>query len=540
MSGSAVSIRATEALAVGTLVWSDRGQLRITAIAKATFTLLPGAVMPLARPSPLESSERHHDDNPGRSVCSVSDLAPQLAAVDVTLQGHARAPRGKPTTELVARLAISRDGATLLDKRLRVVGDRVGDQVKPFEAMALTYERAFGGIGNQDNPLGVGFGSSRKQPNLVDLRAPERVACFAPISRSWPGRKLLLRMEQRKALDRPIPEIPEGLDWAYYQCAPADQRLARLTGGEELRLEGLNADVPTLVSTLPRFEAKASFWGLLLDPAEAHVVSLVADTLAIDVDAGQCSVTFRGSAPVASESLLAAVRVAAALGLEGAAPDWPAPPAEPRGGPAAPAAWPPALDEEQEHYARTVALSGGLLPPLPVSREATMAHDVARPKRKTMPFSLHARREAEPAAPPAAPPGAPWGPPAPGRVRPPSAKQNRTATLHTDDLPPVPAPAAPVAPPPAPPPPAFVPPEARGWVEPSALPAESAPERPAPAPAPAPTPSAPAAPPKDPYGQAVPWASGPRDERAGAPPPPPPTPEPERPLVNLYKKFSGR
>mgnify|MGYP000228663262 CR=1 FL=1 len=31
------------------------------------------------------------------------------------------------------------------DKRLRVVGDRVGDQVKPFEAMALTYERASDG-----------------------------------------------------------------------------------------------------------------------------------------------------------------------------------------------------------------------------------------------------------------------------------------------------------------------------------------------------------------------------------------------------------
>jgi hypothetical protein len=535
MSASPVSIRSTEALAVGTVVWSDRGQLRVTAIAKATFTLLPSSVaaaMPLAKPLPLESSETHHDDNPGRSVRSVSDLAPQLTTVDVTLRGHARAPRGQPTSELVARLAIFRDGAALFDKRLRVVGDRVGDGVKPFEAMPLTYERTFGGIGCQDNPLGVGFGSSRQQPNLLDLRAADRVACFAPISRSWPARKLLLRNEQRKALDRPIPEIPEGLDWGYYQCAPLDQRLARLTGGEELRLEGMSADAPLLVCKLPLFDAKASFWGLLLDPREAHVVPLVADTLAIDVDAGQCSVTFRASVPVASEGALAAIRAAAALGLNGAAPEWPPPPAESASPRATPAAWPAPLDAEEEHYARTVALAGGFLPPPPISREATIAHDVARPKRKTMPFSLHARREAESPSAPAPLPGAPWGPPIapPAQARPVSAKQNRTATLHADDLRPPPSPAAPETPPPVPPPPAFVAPKAPVLAEPSA------PQPPAPVAAP----PAPVAPPRDPYGQAVPWASGPRNEAPAETPPTAPTPEPERPALNLYKKFSGR
>lgn len=541
MLASPVSIRSREQLACGTLVWSDRGQLRVTAIAKATFALVASGVMPITAPLALETTETHHDDSPGRSIRSVSDLAPQLGQVDVVLRGHARAPRGKPTTELVARLALSRDGAWLLDKRVRIVGNRVGDQTRAFESMALTYEKAFGGIGYAENPLGVGYGSSPQRPNLVDPRSAERVACFAPISRYWAARKLLVRGDQRKGLERPIVEIPDGFDWGYYQSAPADQRIDRLTGGELLRLEGMSADFPELVCTLPLFEVKASFRGLFTDPEEPHTVALVADTLSIDVDAGTCAVTFRASVPVASEGALARVRAAVAMGLNGGRLEWPEPPAGGRSPLAAPADWPAPAEADQDHYARTIALASGFLPSALPARDATIAHDVARPKLKTMPFRLHPRREAESPQTPAPLPGAPWGAPAAAPVPPPKTGQNRTATLHAEDLRPPPPGGAPKPPPPAPPPRVVTPPE----TVPAGLPAprHAAPVPPPPAPAPPPPPAAaappPAAAPKDPYAQSVPWASGPRDERPPATPPPAPTAEPERPKLNLYKKFSG-
>ena len=190
MVRSPVPIRSAPALATAAVVWSVRGHLRLTVIAKATFAIVPGATLRLVAPLPIETTDVHNDGNPGRSVRAVSELVPHLPAVDVTLVGEAR-PQGAPATHVVARLALFRERTALLDKQIHVFGQESGDTVAPFKSMPLTYERAYGGIGFQDNTLGRGVSASDPKPNLRDPRDPRKVACFAPISPSWPARKRL-------------------------------------------------------------------------------------------------------------------------------------------------------------------------------------------------------------------------------------------------------------------------------------------------------------------------------------------------------------
>ena len=94
------------------------------------------------------------------------------------------------------------------------------------EALAF-YEKAFGGPGCRDNPVGVGILDGDVPPNLFFAHDPKRVACFAPISRWWPARSALVPAPARAALDMPLPEILPGFDLRYFHAAPEDQRAAR-------------------------------------------------------------------------------------------------------------------------------------------------------------------------------------------------------------------------------------------------------------------------------------------------------------------------
>ena len=78
-----------------------------------------------------------------------------------------------------------------------------GQETVPFDRMPLIYERAYGGVGSDDNPLGVGLGASTagKLPNLSDPNDPTRVACFGPVPRGFPVRKRLLGATDRKQLE---------------------------------------------------------------------------------------------------------------------------------------------------------------------------------------------------------------------------------------------------------------------------------------------------------------------------------------------------
>lgn len=314
-----IILEAVSPLSIDAPVWRFQGRIHVTVIAKATFALVPGPEMALVAPAELVRAELHHQNVPTRSVRATSDLSPHLPRADVILTGHACAPHGKPSKMIPVRLAVLRD-RPLLDKTLFVVGDRdaAGEPAR-FEKIPLMYERSYGGIGWDQNPLGVGV-KPGKLPNVVDTSDATRTAGFGPISRTWPERRRLLGKADRKALDQPIAEIPDDFDWSYFNAAPADQRIEFFQGDEWIAIDGISADHRHIKVRLPGARAGARVFGITAEP---RVISLHGDTLLIDGDALRCSMLFRSSFILPDESALSFLRIAVGLSVGGQPIAWP-------------------------------------------------------------------------------------------------------------------------------------------------------------------------------------------------------------------------
>jgi hypothetical protein len=532
-------------------------------VAKACFRLVQGGPMTLDIPPEIRAAEAHHADNPARSIRAASDIVPFLERADVLFVGAAYSPGGAPAMSV--RLAIARGGYAILDKLLAIYGDRApsGGDPKPFTRMPIVYEKAFGGIGLGDNPLGMAV------PNIVhpDPARQKEPAGYGPISWYWPSRKRLLRGHPRQALEQRIVEIPDGFDVSFFQAAPEDQRIPFLAGDEAILLQGLHPRHASLETRLPGARAMARVY---TKSGMGRPFPLVADTVYIDGDADQCSITWRGSFPVTNEDALADLCVAAGLEVGGAPIEWPDRPpvrqAEPaqRGRPmqtastetvalsgdettirrpaikvvpfAAGARSPalpaqgikpaaPSAPREAESLEGTLLLDESSPPPLPgTGRPGVDDSTVAigdspgrAPREIAAPFRIAASGSAKGA--PAAPiPGAPWAGPAPAPSPKPSFKDT-TVTLADDDKGP---PAA----------------KANASAPASSKDPAAAPPKEAPAPPPPPEPEKQAAPDKKPT-----WSWAPQPE---APPPPPattkkasPPPPPPKPAVKskIYGSF---
>ncbi|MEZ4299501.1 MAG: DUF2169 domain-containing protein [Polyangiaceae bacterium] len=540
-------------VSTGTLVWRARGQLYVTIAAKAVFALVHERAMELVEPLPILTTELHFRNNPSRSVRATTEMVPYLARTDIVLTGHACAPEGEPAARVAVRLLVSRE-SILLDKKLEVLGDRdkQGER-QPFDRIPLIYERALGGIGWEDNPMGAGCRPGAEPDtgaaNILDPSHPERSVGFGPLSRMWPTRRRLLGSMTRKALDEPIVEIPDDFDWTYFHAAPVDQRVELLHGNEWVMVEGVHAVVPQIRSRLPDARVLGSVAGLVPGGA-ARAMQLSIDMLHVDADEQTCTVVWRGALPVRDEATIGALDVSLALEVEGQTIEWSeapepvaAPPTEELGAaPTAPASRPgeqPA--EPQRKLERTVAWSPEDDEP-PASKappvgESTVAwEEEAAPANPATPFAPKSRverthalsldeqdraahteavpfaQQGPPGAPPArfqrAPvPGAPWAggapaPPAPQLRR----RADDTITLDADlddDAPPqrpaaiaftakpkAPPPSSPGTPQPAPPmPPSQGAAPSLGAAPPLIPP--PAPSRPAPIPPPPPSRSAP-------------------------------------------------
>jgi hypothetical protein len=412
-----------------------RGNFRVTAIAKATFSFVPGGEMKLAAPVEIAHGDVHAAKNPMRSVRASSDVCPHLERADVLFVGRAHAPRGEAVPSMRVRLAVADDTRALLDKRLEIVGERAirpgapPAPPSPFQNMVIAYEKALGGLGRPDNPLGVGAGADAKVlPNVyyADPSLVDRVAGYGPLAASWPARKKLLRGKGRPPSEG-LMELPDDFDWSYFQAAPVDQQLDALPPRAWVLLEGLNPRSEMVQMRLPPVKTIARLFGVGDDPS----LPLRADTLFIDGDAEHCTVSFRGSFQVPSLDILQDAWIGVAIEAPGHPATWPARPDAARA--AAPAAAPRASSA-------TVAIDD--VPAVPPGQPG--GHAFAG----TMIID-------EPVA--AAPhPFSGNVPPPPSGVKPP-AQHSGTMILEDTTLPL----AGPPPPPPAPPPPGPPPPSGR-------------------------------------------------------------------------------
>ena len=398
----AVEIVGLGSVVVATKLWRSLGVLRATAIVKATFDFVPGGVMTIAESTRLAPAEAHHAGNPMRSIRAAGELSPFLKKADVIFVGQAYAPGGVAVPRSSARLAILRNGWALIDKTLTVIGDRTAPEIEPtpFLRMPVVYERALGGLGSAENPLGTGLDSTKGRilPNFVHP-AEDRVdpAGFGPISWAWPARRRRLRGYPRKQLEEVIAELPDDFDPEFFQASPPDQRATYLRGDEHIVLEGLHPTHPRMETALPGVRGVARVY--TPDGIEINL-TLHADTLYIDGEAEQASIIWRGSFPVGSEEAIGRLRILAGVDSPGRPIAWPTParleadrpPAAPMAAPAPAAAPLPALDGTYVLSESMSAEAGALVAPFAIAAPGAAAPSTKAP----IPGAPWAPQEASP------------------------------------------------------------------------------------------------------------------------------------------------
>lgn len=234
-----------------------------------------------------------------RSLAYASDFAVAKRLVDVTAVGHAYAPGGHGPAAR-ASFRFGHEG-NHFERHIAVFGDRhwergmlgtVATKPTPFERLPLVYERAYGGDGFVDNPVGVGAQGDR----LPNLEAPSRlitepmdrapVMGFGPIAKHWG--------KDAPALP-PHADFPEGFDWDRFQQAPVGQRLAELRGDEPFSFAAMHPERPLVAGCLPSRQARCVLTSV---HAESRALPLELDTVAFDLDRMLLSLVWRARFPI--------------------------------------------------------------------------------------------------------------------------------------------------------------------------------------------------------------------------------------------------
>jgi uncharacterized protein YjbI with pentapeptide repeats len=210
---------------------------------------------------------------PGQAL----DLGMPKTRGEVLVAGRAYALKGEPVQGMEVGLTLE-----TVHKRLYVFGDRYWAGVnkpappltapQPFSEMDLTWKRAFGGLGYDDNPDGSGLifiqtpeGRFWPAPNVEYpdrlLSSPDdrpEPAGLGPRGLNQPGRLKNLGTFDDTWLSRDWPGLPEDFRFSFFNVAPTDQQLPGYFKGEELfTLHGLQPDKPQVASKLPGLRARA-------------------------------------------------------------------------------------------------------------------------------------------------------------------------------------------------------------------------------------------------------------------------------------------
>lgn len=220
---------------------------------------------------------------------------PQKPGADVGFVGKAHA--GQPVQAITARLGVFGEGGSI-DRSLRVVGDRADKTASPvaFTEMPITWQRTWAGE-QRENPVGVPSTSSRPA-NVFEQARPQDPASFAPVPYNFPARLGLLAASDRSivdALEAPDARgirIDERFPIAFFHWAPPSQRLAQITGTEEIILENLVRDMPRFRTSLPALDVRARVRGGFVGPRDEELV-LACDALLVDGEEGVIHLLFR-------------------------------------------------------------------------------------------------------------------------------------------------------------------------------------------------------------------------------------------------------
>jgi hypothetical protein len=250
-----------------------------------------------------------------------TDYAPYKSRCDVILNGSAYARHAK---RVRVRLQIG-----TLNKSFNVIGDRVwqaslvsisSSNPVPFDVMPISYGRAFGGVDHyhpdenkhrayMPNPVGCGYHHILKGefidntplPNTEEIGQPVtqprgkyRPMAFGVMGRNWEPRYKLAGTYDQNWIDNVFPFLPADFNDAYYQCAPREQQIDYLRGGETVLLENLTPQARTEFQ-IPKLEVPVVFF---MKKGGQQEVQAVADTLVLEPDANRFMLTWRTHLPL--------------------------------------------------------------------------------------------------------------------------------------------------------------------------------------------------------------------------------------------------
>jgi len=298
---SVVPVHHPSTLSAVAFPWTLHQGVTLVIVAKATADLLPSGrvsiredTAPLDKDVFLERAISGRNLEQERSLRAASDFAVYKRFADVTAVGHAYAPGGYGQ----ASQATFRFGATThgFERRIAVFGQRRWERgllgtapsaPEPFRRIPLVYERAFGGPGFADNPVGVGV-AGPVLPNLEDparlISSPtERPApvAFGPVSKHW-------GVEARTL--PPHADFPEDFDWTQFQQAPAGQQVRVVRGDESFSFAAMHPEQPLITGQLPGQRAHCMMTSI---HGQHRELPLVLDTVAFDLDRMQVSLSWR-------------------------------------------------------------------------------------------------------------------------------------------------------------------------------------------------------------------------------------------------------
>ena len=309
-------------LELGARIWSlNPPTPSMVVVLKATFDLENGGTAKLSSWQEPCTDGLYHEDDPEQTVRYSSDYALAKPQSEVLLMGHCHAPHGEPITKTSAEFAVGR-----LSKRISVFGNRFWrikdesvflSQPLPFVSIPLRWERAFGGPGYQENPVGLGieedFRGLIPLPNLEDpentIRSPRQrpsPMSASPLPSTWTQRVELIGSLDEEWKNTRCPFPPADFDTAYFNAAPADLRQdGAFRGDEVIALRNFMRDDPELVTRLPGLRPRV-FLEWNADRGGAFdEVTLFLDTITIDTDEITARCTWRGRVELPGSKLQA-------------------------------------------------------------------------------------------------------------------------------------------------------------------------------------------------------------------------------------------
>ncbi len=212
-----------------------------------------------------------------------------------------------------------------IDKSIRVHGPRVWrsdlglvsiSESEYFERQAIHYGIAYGGMDRtwEDegqtatylaNPVGIGYLPNAPRKVIVGQPAPQleslkhRISgvndyspamSFGPISKNYSERLQYAGTYDDYWNENIRPLLPDDFDERFYQCAPCDQQMPYIKGGERVTLSNLCEGRKEITFTLPDSDI---YMAVQRKGGDEEILDVCADTLIIEPEEKRFSIVYR-------------------------------------------------------------------------------------------------------------------------------------------------------------------------------------------------------------------------------------------------------